>query len=104
MYDLHMKITADLIMQKGIVLVGTPDQVAEQILRIKQTCSYEDFFFTAWFEGGGYRTEEVEEQMHLFAEQVMPVLRRECGSGPALPDSTVHLVPEPRTTGTVTRA
>ncbi len=104
MYDLHMKIPADLIIQKGIALVGTPDQVIEQILRIKQTCNYEDFFFTAWFEGGGYRTEEVEEQMHLFAEQVMPVLRRECGGGPALPDSTVHLVPEHMTTGTVTRA
>jgi len=99
-----MKITADLIMQKGIAIVGTPDQVVEQILRIKQTCSYEDFFFTAWLEGGGYRTEEVEEQMHLFAEQVMPVLRRECGGGPVLPDSTVHLVPEPMTIGTVTRA
>ena len=42
--------------------------------------------------------------MHLFAEQVVPVLRRECGGGPALPDSTVPLVPEHMTTGTVTRA
>jgi hypothetical protein len=42
--------------------------------------------------------------MHLFAEQVMPVLRRECGGGPTLPESTVHLVPEHLTTGTVTRA
>ena len=78
--------------------------MVEQILRIKQTCNYEDFFFTAWFEGGGYRTEEVEDQMHLFAEQVMPVLRREGGGGPALPDSTVPLVPEFMPTGTVTRA
>jgi len=42
--------------------------------------------------------------MHLFAEQVMPVLRRECGGGPALPDSTVPLVPEHMTPGTVARA
>src|SRR4029450_2290229 len=104
MYDMHMKIPADLIMQKGIALVGTPEQVVEQILRIKQTCNYEDFSSPAWFAGGGYRTEEVEEQMHLFAEHVMPVLRRECAGGPTLPDSTVHLVPELRTTGTVTRA
>jgi hypothetical protein len=63
-------------------------------LRIKQSCGYDDFMFTAWFEGGGYSTEEVEEQMHLFAAEVMPVLRRECGGGPTLPTSTVQLVPE----------
>jgi hypothetical protein len=30
MYDLHMKITADLIMQKEIAIVGTVDQVIEK--------------------------------------------------------------------------
>ena len=50
--------------------------------------------FTAWFEAGGYSTEEIEEQMHVFADEVMPVLRRECGGGPTLPDSTVQFVPE----------
>ena len=43
---------------------------------------------------GGYSTEEIEEQMHVFADEVMPVLRRECGGGPTLPDSTVQFVPE----------
>src|SRR5262245_65577931 len=95
---------SELSMHKGIVIMSTPDQLIEQILRIKQICNYEDFFFTAWFEGGVYSTEEVEEQMHLFAEHVMPVLRRECGGGPTLPDSTVPLVPEPMPTGTAIRA
>jgi hypothetical protein len=36
---------------------------------------------------------EVEEQMALFAEQVMPELRRACGGSPELPASTVELVP-----------
>src|SRR5262249_36898351 len=52
MYDLHMQITADLIMQKGIAVVGAPDQVVAQILHIKQPCGCHDFFFTAWVEGG----------------------------------------------------
>jgi alkanesulfonate monooxygenase SsuD/methylene tetrahydromethanopterin reductase-like flavin-dependent oxidoreductase (luciferase family) len=94
MYDLHMKVTADLILQKEIAIVGTVDQVIEQIMRIKQTCNYDDFLFTAWFEAGGYSTEEAEEQMQMFAADVMPVLRRECGGGPVLPASTVQLVPE----------
>ena len=57
--------------------------------------------FTAWFEAGGYRTEEVEDQMQLFAAEVMPVLRRECGGGPDLPESAVQLVPEAASAGTV---
>jgi alkanesulfonate monooxygenase SsuD/methylene tetrahydromethanopterin reductase-like flavin-dependent oxidoreductase (luciferase family) len=104
MYDLHMKITADLILQKEIAIVGTADQVIEKIMRIKKTCGYDDFLFTAWFEAGGYRTEEIEEQMQLFAAEVLPVLRRECGSGPTLPESTVHLVPEASPAGAVTRS
>jgi hypothetical protein len=31
--------------------------------------------------------------MYLFAEQVMPELRRVCGGSPELPASTVELVP-----------
>ena len=102
MYDLHMKVTADLIMQKEIAIVGTVEQVIEKILRIKQVCNYEDFLFTAWFEAGGYRTEEIEDQMQLFADEVLPVLRRECGGGPRLPESSVQLVPEQALAGAVT--
>jgi len=94
MYDLNMKVTADLIMQKEIALVGTAEEVVHKIMRIKESCGYDDFMFTAWFEAGGYSTEEIEEQMQVFAAEVMPVLRRECGGGPTLPESTVQLVPE----------
>jgi hypothetical protein len=94
MYDLNMKVTADLIMQKEIAIVGTADEVVDKIMRIKETCGYDDFMFTAWFEAGGYSTEEIEEQMQVFAAEVMPVLRRECGGGATLPESTVEFVPE----------
>jgi alkanesulfonate monooxygenase SsuD/methylene tetrahydromethanopterin reductase-like flavin-dependent oxidoreductase (luciferase family) len=94
MYDLNMKVTADLIMQKEIAIVGTAEEVVHKIMRIKEGCGYDDFMFTAWFEAGGYSTEEIEEQMRVFAAEVMPVLRRECGGGPTLPESTVRLEPE----------
>ena len=103
-YDLNMKITADLLMEKGIAIIGTSEQVAEQILNIKQTCNYDDFFFTAWFEGGGYKTAEVEEQMQTFAAEVLPVLHRECGGGPSLPESTEQLVARPKPVGATARA
>jgi hypothetical protein len=51
--------------------------------------------FNAWFEHGGFSGREVEEQMHCFAEEVMPVLERECGGRASHPESTVDLVPEP---------
>ncbi len=89
-----MKVTADLIMQKEIALVGTADEVVHKIMRIKESCGYDDFMFTAWFEAGGYSTEEIEEQMEVFAAEVMPVLRRECGGGPTLQESSGHVVPE----------
>ncbi len=101
MPDLNAKITAELIIQKGVAIVGPPEHVIEQIMRIKDSCNYEDFQFTAWFEGGGYKTEEIEEQMQIFAAEVMPVLRRECGGGPALPDSKVQLAPDPVPAGLV---
>jgi hypothetical protein len=41
----------------------------------------------------GFNGQEVEEQMSLFATQVMPELRRACGGSPELPASTVELVP-----------
>ena len=46
---------------------------------IKESVGYEDFLFTAWFEQAGYRGEEVEEQMHMFAEQCIPQLADACG-------------------------
>ena len=90
MYDLNMKVTGDLMRQKEILIDGTADEVAKKILRIKETCGYDDFMFNAWFELGGFSGQEIEEQMQIFAEEVMPILRKQCGGGPSLPDSTVN--------------
>ena len=42
-------------------------------------CGYDDFCFLGWFELGGFAPQETEEQMQIFAEDVMPVIARECG-------------------------
>jgi alkanesulfonate monooxygenase SsuD/methylene tetrahydromethanopterin reductase-like flavin-dependent oxidoreductase (luciferase family) len=91
--DPKLKIPAELIIEQEVAIVGIPEQVTEQILRIKETCGYEDFMFTAWFEGGGYAGGDVEEQMQRFAADVMPALRRACGGGPSLPESDAQLRP-----------
>ena len=93
MYNMSIKVTADLLMDKESAIVRTPEQVAEKLMRIKEFCSYGDFFFNAWFEGVGYSTEETEENMTLFAEECMPELRRLCSSAPTLPNSDVQLGP-----------
>ena len=59
--------------------------VIDKIMKIKRACGYEDFCFISWFELGGFEGSEIEEQMQLFAEEVMPVLARECGGKVELP-------------------
>ena len=98
-YDPAMKVTAELLFEKGIAIVGTAEDVVEKIMHLKESCDYEDFCIACWFESGGYSSQETEEQMQMFASDVMPVLRRECGGGPTYPESTAQLVPERVTVG-----
>jgi predicted nuclease of predicted toxin-antitoxin system len=79
MYALDKKVDAALLIRKGVALFGTPDEIGEAILKVKEQCGYEDFMFHAWFETGGFRGEEIETQMQYFAEEVMPGLGRACG-------------------------
>ncbi len=79
MYAVDKKVTADLLLQKEVALFGTPAEIAEKIMRVKETCGYEDFMFHTWFESGGFHGAEVEAQMQCFAEEVTPILARACG-------------------------
>jgi alkanesulfonate monooxygenase SsuD/methylene tetrahydromethanopterin reductase-like flavin-dependent oxidoreductase (luciferase family) len=92
-YPLTMRVTGELLLQKEVAIVGTPEQVIEKIMRIKETVGYEDFLFGAWFEGAGFRSEEIEEQMRLFASEVVPVLAHECGGQVQNPACPVALLP-----------
>jgi len=89
-YDLNMKVTADLLRQKEVAIHGSKQYVIDTIMKIKEECGYDDFMFNAWFELGGFAGEEIEAQMQYFAEEIMPVLRKECGGSPDKPDSTVN--------------
>jgi alkanesulfonate monooxygenase SsuD/methylene tetrahydromethanopterin reductase-like flavin-dependent oxidoreductase (luciferase family) len=90
-YAMDMKVTGDLLIEKGVALFGTPAEIGEQILKTKESCGYEDFMFHAWFEKGGFRGEEIEAQMQCFAEEVMPGLARACGGQMKNPDIGVEL-------------
>jgi alkanesulfonate monooxygenase SsuD/methylene tetrahydromethanopterin reductase-like flavin-dependent oxidoreductase (luciferase family) len=50
MHALDMRVDADMLMKKEIALFGTPAEVAEAIMRVKESCGYEDFMFHTWFE------------------------------------------------------
>jgi alkanesulfonate monooxygenase SsuD/methylene tetrahydromethanopterin reductase-like flavin-dependent oxidoreductase (luciferase family) len=92
-YPLDMRVTGELLRKKETALVGRADEVTAALLRMKELVGAEDFLLLCHFEMPGLRGEEVEEQMYLFAEQVMPELRRACGGSPELPESTVELAP-----------
>lgn len=92
-YPLDMRVTGELLRQKETAIVGRADEVTAALLRMKELIGAEDFLVLCHFEMPGLSGEAVEEQMSLFAEEVMPALRSACGSSPALPESSVQLVP-----------
>jgi alkanesulfonate monooxygenase SsuD/methylene tetrahydromethanopterin reductase-like flavin-dependent oxidoreductase (luciferase family) len=80
------KMTADLLEDAGFLIAGSVQQVIDGIMKIKEGCQYEDFMFGSWFEQPGLGYEQIRDQMLLFSEEVMPVLQKECGGSPELPD------------------
>ncbi|CQD23910.1 F420-dependent methylene-tetrahydromethanopterin reductase [Mycobacterium lentiflavum] len=90
-YDTDMKVTADLLRQKEVAIHGSKQYVIDTIMKVKDQCGYEDFMFNAWFEMAGFAGEEIEAQMQYFAEEIMPVLRKECGGSPQRQESSVDL-------------
>ena len=60
-------------------LCGNVEQVIEGILRVKEVGGYNDFPCCVMFGGPGFTWEEEQEQMHAFADEVMPALINACG-------------------------
>ncbi len=87
--DLSKPIEGQDLIDGEIALFGSADEVGEAILRVKESCGYEDFMFHTWFESGGLSGREVEEQMQAFAEDVAPGLRSACGGSPKREESNV---------------
>ncbi|MGH8013080.1 MAG: LLM class flavin-dependent oxidoreductase [Candidatus Binataceae bacterium] len=93
MLDLNRKVNADTLLQKQIALFGSPADVAAAIMKVKESCGYEDFMFHTWFETGGFEGREIEDQMQYFAEEVKPMLARACGGQVENPELGPQLVP-----------
>lgn len=89
--------TAQELFDSGIAMVGTPEEIIESILEIKNETGFvNDFMFTCELAFAAMAPAEVEEQMHCYAEEIAPVLRRECGGQPDHPVSTIDWDVSPR--------
>jgi hypothetical protein len=92
MFDLNKKVTAQMLRDREIAIHGSKQYVVDTIMKMRNECGYDDFCFLGWFELGGFHAKEIEEQMQIFAEEVMPVLARECGGKVELPARGLDLV------------
>jgi alkanesulfonate monooxygenase SsuD/methylene tetrahydromethanopterin reductase-like flavin-dependent oxidoreductase (luciferase family) len=90
-YPLDMRVTMELLREKGFALFGSKEFIIDSLLSTKAYAGLEDFNIGLFFELGGFAAEEIEEQMQSFAEDIMPALRKECGGAPNLPESAVNL-------------
>ena len=89
------KVTQDLLIERNMALHGTKDFITQEILRCKEEAGYgEDFAIMLWFELAGFSGAEIEDQMICFAEEIMPVLERECGGRAPLPDCPTDILPQ----------
>jgi hypothetical protein len=95
MFDLNRRVTAEMLREREIAIQGSKQFVIDKIMKMKTECGYDDFSFLAWFELGGFEGREIEDQMQLFAEEVMPVIARECGGKVELPSVGLDYVGAP---------
>ena len=80
--DPTQRVRGKDLLEREVAIFGSPDEIGEKILEIKEQVGYEDFMFHTWFEKGGFQGEEIEAQMQFFAEEVAPGLRSACGGSP----------------------
>ena len=50
LYDISKRVSGETLLKKGVALAGRPADVAEEIIKIKEGCGYEDYIVNAWFE------------------------------------------------------
>ena len=91
MFDLNKRVTAEMLREREIAIQGSKQFVIDKIMKMKKEIGYDDFCFLGWFELGGFEGREIEDQMQLFAEEVMPVIARECGGKVELPERGYQL-------------
>lgn len=72
--------------------VWSPVTTPTGIMETTEFCGFEDVHLGCWFEYQGLQPRE-EAQMQFFAEEIMPVLQKECGGSAELPTTTLDLRP-----------
>lgn len=70
---------AATLVDAGLHLVGSKQKVIDGFARLKEAGDMEDMFVIMLFDGHCLPERMVEEQMHYFAEEIMPVLHKEYG-------------------------
>ena len=91
--DPYARVTGALLTEREVIISGTPDEVVEKILRLKEGVGYEDFLMSCWFENSGYASEETQENMRWFAADCMPQLAEACGGMVVNPELGLALTP-----------
>jgi hypothetical protein len=95
--SLDTKVTQDLLIERNMALHGSKEFIIQELLRCKEEAGYgDDFAVMVWFELAGFSGSEIEEQMICFAEEIMPVLERECGGRAPIPQCGLSVEPEHR--------
>lgn len=82
--DLKKTVTGRDVRERGLAFVGTAEEVTEQLCKFIDHVGFEDALLVVHFELAGLTGAEVEEQMRMFAELVIPQLERRYGRGPEL--------------------
>lgn len=71
---------------KGASFVGSPQQVIDGFMQLKELGGYDDFLCGVNFNTVGITTEEVRDQIQCFSEEVMPeLIRANGGAAPFTP-------------------
>ena len=94
--DVNRPVDYTLMKELGLCLTGSTQEVLEGILKLRDECypaDASDFVINCYFEQVGLNEGETEEQMQVFAEEILPELRRACGGAVERPESKVSLAP-----------
>jgi alkanesulfonate monooxygenase SsuD/methylene tetrahydromethanopterin reductase-like flavin-dependent oxidoreductase (luciferase family) len=94
-WDLTMKVTADMMIEREVAIIGSPQEVLDKLMKLKIEVGLDDMSLMGFFELGGFEGREIEDQMQFFAEEVLPHLARECGGMVEFPEVGLDFVSEP---------
>lgn len=77
LYDMNTRVTADLLIDKDVAIVGDAEEIRDKTTKIAEECGYEDFNLNCWFNAPGISGEVADEQLRAFGEEVLPYLEEE---------------------------